>query len=385
MSNLTSRKKILVEDIKNELNNLNYEMIDGTYNPKKYSFDCKCPNNHINNVIYYNWKNNINKCNLCRKNKIFLGKLNIDKIKEIFEKEGHTLLSTKYEGYWIPLKYICPKKHETEMSFGIWKNNKYKCRECSMVNYKNNRKLSYDFVKEQFENRKYELLSKEYINAKEKLDFKCDKGHICKITFDDFYYGKSGCLDCGGSKRKTIEDIREYFGKEGYKLLSNEYINARIKLKYECPKGHINFNTYGHFFAGQRCKTCDQSKGENAIKKYLEKMGLKYEMEKKFDDCKNRNKLPFDFFVDDKFLIEYDGSIHFKCTEFFGGEKAFKKRQLHDKIKTDYCKEKGVPLLRISYLEFNNISNCINDFIDRLKTDTKIIHFSNNELYKYLN
>jgi len=39
------------------------------------------------------------------------------------------------------------------------------------------RKLTYEFVKESFEKEGYKLLSEEYINCEQKLDYICSKGH----------------------------------------------------------------------------------------------------------------------------------------------------------------------------------------------------------------
>ena len=43
------------------------------------------------------------------------------------------------------------------MSYHIWKNNKYKCKDCGREEAGKKQKLSYDFVKSKFEERKYNL------------------------------------------------------------------------------------------------------------------------------------------------------------------------------------------------------------------------------------
>ena len=50
------------------------------------------------------------------------------------------------------------------------------------------------------------------------------------------------------------------------------------------------------------------SKGNDKIKKLLQKANITFEIEKKFSTCKDKNYLPFDFYVDNSYLIEYDGS-----------------------------------------------------------------------------
>ena len=60
----------------------------------------------------------------------------------------------------------------------------------------------------------------------------------------------------------------------------------------------------------------------------------------------------FDFYLPDYNLcIEYDGEQHFKPLKHFGGEKDLTERQENDKIKTNYCLENKISLLRIRYDE----------------------------------
>jgi very-short-patch-repair endonuclease len=73
-------------------------------------------------------------------------------------------------------------------------------------------------------------------------------------------------------------------------------------------------------------------------------------------------KLPFDFYIPEfNMCIEYDGEQHFKAVDYFGGEDGLKIRQIHDRIKTDYCNSNNILLLRIRYDE--NIEEKLHSFI----------------------
>jgi hypothetical protein len=61
--------------------------------------------------------------------------------------------------------------------------------------------------------------------------------------------------------------------------------------------------------------------------------------------------------------IEYDGAQHYQVVERWGGVKSFYDRQLKDKIKTDFCKNNNINLLRIPYTEFSNINEILKDNI----------------------
>ncbi|KKN59903.1 hypothetical protein LCGC14_0537280 [marine sediment metagenome] len=61
-------------------------------------------------------------------------------------------------------------------------------------------------------------------------------------------------------KKLTYEFIKSEFENENYQLLSDDYINARIKLDYICPKGHRHSITWNRFQSGRRCWYCANEK-----------------------------------------------------------------------------------------------------------------------------
>ena len=104
--------------------------------------------------------------------------------------------------------------------------------------------------------------------------------------------------------------------------------------------------------------------GEKLIKKFLDDNSIKYEREKKFDSCRNINSLPFDFYLPDlNMCIEYDGELHFKSSELFGGSERLQSTKKNDKIKNKWCKENNISLLRINYLKKSKINEILNQKI----------------------
>jgi very-short-patch-repair endonuclease len=66
--------------------------------------------------------------------------------------------------------------------------------------------------------------------------------------------------------------------------------------------------------------------------------------------------LPFDFYLPKyRIAIEFDGKQHFEPLEFFGGIQSFEKLKLNDKIKSDYCEDNYINLIRIKYDQINII------------------------------
>lgn len=94
------------------------------------------------------------------------------------------------------------------------------------------------------------------------------------------------------------------------------------------------------------------SHGNEKIKKILLENQIPFETEKRFITCKDKSELPFDFYVNNSYLIEYDGSQHYDENSLFGYETT----HTHDLIKSQWCKDNNIPLIRIPYTHFNKLS-----------------------------
>jgi len=175
-------------------------------------------------------------------------KLTYDVVKESFEKEGYILLSKEYVNNATKLDYQCPKGHENNITWNSFSRGK-RCPTCSDT------KLTYEFVKQSFESECYMLISKEYTNNKTKLDCKCANGHEHSIRWDNWKEGKR-CPTCAGLTKPTLGQVKISFEKEGYTLLSTEYINNKTKLHYICPCKHEHSIRWNDWQQGQRCPTC---------------------------------------------------------------------------------------------------------------------------------
>jgi transcription initiation factor IIE alpha subunit len=324
----------------------------------------------------------------------------IDSVRKEFKQRDFTLLSTEYKNNTEKLKFHCSKGHENEMSYTNWRRSTG-CVVCGEEQKKSKLKHDYNFVKGIFEEKNCVLLTTEYINNLQKLKYICPNNHAVETTFQSFYRSNNECIICLGKyvsdseesakeliRKNRLESVREMFKSEGYTLLSNEYINNLTKLEYKCPKGHINTTTADAYQSGARCPGCKpRSGGEYAIAVYLDNNKLNYVIEAKFSNCINIKELPFDFYVNNDFLIEFDGSQHFEINNFFGGEKNFIYTQNNDIIKTKYCIINKIPLLRISHKEIKQIPQIIETFMKDISIRDKtkpFVHFSNQKLYEYL-
>ena len=117
------------------------------------------------------------------------------------------------------------------------------------------KKLTYEFVKEQFEKAGHIPKFTEYINNKSKLDYVCPNGHAQAITWSNFNKGH-GCSHCAGNIQHDTEFVKSEFIKENYTPEFDEYINNKQKLDYICDKGHKHFSSWTKWQQGCRCPYC---------------------------------------------------------------------------------------------------------------------------------
>ena len=107
---------------------------------------------------------------------------------------------------------------------------------------------------------------------------------------------------------------------------------------------------------------CNESKGEKNIRKYLDNKNIKYVRQQIFKNCKDKYPLTFDFYLTDyNYCIEFDGGQHFYAVEKWGGEKRLKDTQNKDNIKSNFCNQNDIKLIRIRYI--NDIEEKLNSLL----------------------
>lgn len=202
----------------------------------------------------------------------------------------------------------------------------------------------------------------------------CECGNIINVVKTDImnYHTLScGCLQSEMASKSNLKDWTGTVSDYGIELLKQSYKrnNKTWIWKCKCFCGEIFDALPADVLSGKitscGCKKC--SSKELLISNILKDLNCNYDTEYRFNDCKDIYTLPFDFIIykDNKIkMIEYDGEQHYKSINWFGGEEEFQKRIKHDKIKTDYCKENNIPLLRLKYTLTNDeIKHKIIEFI----------------------
>jgi hypothetical protein len=104
------------------------------------------------------------------------------------------------------------------------------------------------------------LLSSEYLNNLQPLDYVCTCGRISKASFSSFRVGHR-CKKCGskklaGERKYSYAFVSNYFSSQKCALLSAEYINCKTLLEYICSCGARAWITFDRFKRGGRCMEC---------------------------------------------------------------------------------------------------------------------------------
>ncbi len=252
-------RKHTIEFVRGEFEKEGYQLLSTIYVNNKTLLEYICPKGHYGNIRFNGWING-NRCPICTGVK----KKTIEFVRKEFEKEGYQLLSTVYINSRQKLEYICPKGHRGNISWASWAQG-HRCLVCGIISSANKYRLSIEFIREQFAKKSYILLTKKYINCKQKLEYICPKGHRGSISWNNWKTGHR-CPICT-SVKPTIEFIRNAFEKEDYRLLSKKYVNDQQKLECICSKNHHCFITWSTWKRGCRCRKCwiESIKGEKNI------------------------------------------------------------------------------------------------------------------------
>lgn len=109
------------------------------------------------------------------------------------------------------------------------------------------------------------------------------------------------------------------------------------------------------------CGCLKMSIGELKIKQILQENNISFEQEKSFQGCIYKSRMRFDFYINGQYLVEYDGNTHFRTTGGWNTQNNFNETQSKDQIKTNWCKQNNVPLIRIPYTHLKEL--CLEDLL----------------------
>lgn len=264
----------------------------------------------------------------------------------------------------IKVKIIC--KNENHGVFLQTPNDHitgYGCPKCAGRN-----KTTSDFINEAklIHGDLYNYSLVDYKNTEKKIKIICrEHGAFSQLSYS--HLNGSGCPICFGTNKLTTEEFikkAKLIHGDKYDYSNSKYINHKTKINIICPAhGEFNQKTNCHL-NGSGCAKCFNSKGEQKIRMFLINNNIKFIEQYTFNDCKDINKLKFDFYLTElNVCIEYNGEQHYKFKTFFHQSKFnFESQQKRDKIKIDFCGKNNINLLILKYNEkfMNKLEDIIN-------------------------
>lgn len=361
---VANKTKKSYEDVKELFSKRGYELLETQYIDSKTKMKYHCPT-HPDKELFTSYGNILrgHGCPYCAG----MGKQNFEEVNLLFMEKGFELLETEYINSHTQMRYKCRKhpEHIQKTNFTNLQQKRAGCSYCARV-----ASPMFKDVKNKFAERGYELLETEYINNSTKMKYRCSD-HPDKelyIRYQTLLKGH-GCPYCAGQGQPSFEEVKNEFIKRGYELLETKYSGCDKPMKYICPN-HPEQDTSISYFNlknGQGCAYCvnvSNSKLSIKVENELIKNNTKFIREYKFEDCRHIHHLRFDFYLPNKNIcIEVDGKQHFNPIDYFGGKSEFEKIIKRDEIKNDYCKKKGIKLIRIPYYDSDKVETILNDEI----------------------
>lgn len=293
-------------------------------------------------------------------NEEFVNKMKINKPTLIpLEKYINAGTSIKFECS------ICGYVFKNSPSRILGKRNQG-CKCC----YNDRQKMSIEDFELRAKNNENVVIVGKYNGSKNQVKVKCRHcGEIFFMRADSILDG-NGHLSCMLRKIerqpiKTQEDFIKELATTNPNIIPLGYYTRHVdKIMFRCEICNNEWSAkIGHILLGESgCPKCNLSKGEAKISSYLEDNCINFIPQYAFKDCRDKRKLPFDFFLPDRNIcIEYQGEQHYREVKFFGDSIEY--IQNHDKIKSDYCKNHNIKLIEIPYTDFDDIEVILDEFI----------------------
>lgn len=312
-------------------------------------------------------------CNKCARSKRFDGFRDyIQEVRQECEQRGYILLTDYIHRSTDKFKYICKKHVESGVQYSTYDtmiNCNRGCKQCGIDSRVEKQKTPEWKLKELAESKGFIYAGFDYDNEgtsnnKVNIHIICpyhiDKG-IQRVKYHNLKKNTGKCRYCMGYDR-TKEDLQKELDELHGTIEILEYDTYMNPITVQCRVcGHIWSSIGPSLTNGRRCPNCNKSLFEIEVMELLNKWNYINTSQYIYLDCRDKNPLPFDFYLPEyNILIEVDGEGHYKPIPYGSmtmeeAEENLRIIQKHDAIKTQYCKDNNIPLIRIPYWERKNL------------------------------
>ena len=225
-----------------------------------------------------------------------------------------------------------------------------------------------DVYIERAKNKGYKIICGDFSSIQSKAVIEDGEGYRALITLSTLD------RDVGFDKYSlknpyTLYNIRLYLklNKINVSVPNQVYKGNYSPITFQCKCGRLFYRTLNHCIENDYwiCPACrgNDSRISSKVRMFLEDNNIEYRQEETFEDCVgDKALLRFDYYLPEyKSCIEVDGIQHYKPIPFKGdkenAKEAFKRTKKYDKIKTKYCLEHNIPLLRIPFWDIEKSDN----------------------------
>lgn len=311
--------------------------------PKEYQkeFDAKFPNLTLL-TPYISGKRNVTvKCNKC-------GNVwNVQPLELLLHKYGCNICANRHTGFvsrktlkdfWLDLKKVNPNVYIKSKYSGNKVPIKAQCKICSY----------------NWSARPNDLLTSRS---------RCPQCGFAQNT----YKRASFCKAYRKIRDKRPDESYQHYNQHAFAYVAmKKHPHIRLLsifqtydgfVRIKCLKcGNTNYLTAKNLLNGFACPRCERiglrvSRGERVIVSLLSQAGIHFEYPFIPRELTDKISLHYDFRVNGKYLIEYQGEQHYRPVDYFGGEEQFKVQQQHDQMKREWAKENGFELIEISFMD----------------------------------
>lgn len=286
----------------------------------------------------------------------------LNELRKIAESKGGKLISTEYINGRTKLELEDKNGKRFFMRGTDIRRNHWSPYEQNQV--KNDPEYHLDILRKIAESKGGKLISTEYLGAKVKLEFEDSKQRRFFMTPDDVK-GKEGRwsgYESGNvynNPEYHFNEIKKIAESKSGKVISKNYINAKTKMEFEnifgrrffCSPNQIKRGVWSHFevinLSEERCRQC-----------------IEFIFEKKFPNVwgiikkpKTKRSMQFDGYNKElNMAFEYQGEQHYSWEQSRGKTEEKKKQNFEKILKNDMeklnlCKEKNIYLITIKYFE----------------------------------
>ena len=369
-----STKRLTTEYVRSIIKSLGCELI-GEYVPgHKITVKCLC--GHNRDTEYHNFlkPTDTHLCKDCSPANTY--GLKTEYVRSVVESFGCELVG-EYVGAFTKINVRCPCGNMLPpVLFHSFKrkNRAHLCEKCAkeLLGVRYRRIVSDDEKIKRFNDAGFFLVDiSEISDTRKKVELMDNDGYMYYASLFDveqtFKVGQH-LRRFSNFNPHTFENMNLWAleNNENYRILDmwcDDKKEIVAKLCCNTCKTTWPYRWAGVICNGCVCPNCQMSAGETKINSFLEANSIIFVPQYRFKDCRGiRNPLPFDFYLPEyNALIEYDGILHFY--DKFNDSESFEAIQRNDIIKTQYCLDHNIPILRIPYWKKDDIPQILTSYL----------------------